>query len=54
MSGGVATPASSGPFVPVTNAGTTRSFTMSGPGDFPYYCVPHANLGMNGAIFVLP
>lgn len=51
---GTASPASSGPFVPVTNTGTSTAFTMSSPGTFPYYCVPHATLGMNGAVFVVP
>jgi len=52
--GGAAVPATSGPFVPVTNTGTTKNFTMSTPGTFPYYCVPHAvSQNMTGAIFVV-
>jgi plastocyanin len=52
--GGTATPAGSGPFVPVTNSGTSKDFTLSTPGVYPYYCVPHATIGMNGAVFVVP
>ncbi|HSN99417.1 MAG TPA: plastocyanin/azurin family copper-binding protein, partial [Candidatus Nanopelagicales bacterium] len=47
-------PASSGPFVPVTNTGSTSNFTLSNAGTYPYYCQPHATSGMNGAIFVVP
>jgi plastocyanin len=52
--GPAVTPASSGPFVPVTNTGTTRTFVMNSAGTFPYYCQPHATLGMNGVVFVVP
>jgi plastocyanin len=48
------TPASSGPFVPVTNSGTTKNFAMNALGTFPYYCQPHATVGMTGAVFVVP
>ncbi|WP_170319981.1 plastocyanin/azurin family copper-binding protein [Polyangium spumosum] len=48
------TPAASGPFVPVTDAGTSKGFTLSTQGTYPFYCVPHASLGMNGAVFVVP
>ncbi|HVK68827.1 MAG TPA: plastocyanin/azurin family copper-binding protein, partial [Polyangium sp.] len=51
---GAAVPAASGPFVPVTNSGNTKDFTLSTPGTYPFYCVPHATLGMNGAVFVVP
>ncbi len=54
VTGGVATPAASGPFVPATTTGTSKSFTMSDVGVFPYYCMPHASIGMNGAVFVVP
>ena len=55
VAGGVATPAASGPFVPVTNMGTTKAFTMSSAGTFPYYCMPHAvSQQMYGTIFVVP
>jgi plastocyanin len=46
-------PATSGPFVPVTNTGTSRSFTFNSVGTFPYYCTVHGDGGMNGAIFVV-
>ncbi len=46
--------ASSGPFVPATTTGTSAVFTMSTAGTFPYYCIPHGTLGMNGAVFVVP
>jgi plastocyanin len=48
------TPAASGPFVPITNSGMSKPFTMSAAGTYPYYCNPHATLGMNGAVFVVP
>lgn len=54
VTGGVGTPAASGPFVPVTNTGTTKAFTMSATGTYPYYCTAHAGSGMAGAIFVVP
>jgi plastocyanin len=52
--GNVVTPAASGPFVPVTSTGTTKDFTMSTVGTFPYYCQPHATLGMTGVVYVVP
>lgn len=55
VTGGYQVPASSGPFVPVTNSGNTKTVTMSTTGTFPYYCVPHGvSQSMNGAIFVVP
>lgn len=47
-------PASSGPFVPATTTGTTKTFAMSTAGTFPYYCQLHALAGMTGAVFVVP
>jgi plastocyanin len=48
-------PASSGPFVPVTNTGTTKTFSMTSLGTYPYYCTLHGvGLGMMGAVFVVP
>ena len=53
--GGVATPASSGPFLPMTNTGTSKSFTMSSNGDFPYYCLAHgAAFNLSGMVYVGP
>jgi plastocyanin len=52
--GGTVTPDATGPFVPVTNTSTSKTFVMTAPGTFPYFCVPHATLGMNGAVFVVP
>ncbi|MBT9560238.1 MAG: hypothetical protein IV100_29685 [Myxococcales bacterium] len=54
ISGQSATPADSGPFVPVSNIGTAKDFLMSTVGHFPYYCQPHGTLGMNGVVFVVP
>lgn len=52
---GTATAASSGPFVPATTSGTTKTVTMSDQGTFPYYCVPHGPaLNMNAVVFVVP
>jgi plastocyanin len=52
--GGTEFPAASGPFVPVTNTGAAKTFIMSSTGTFPYYCVPHGPIGMNGVVFVVP
>ncbi len=49
---GAKVPAGSGPFVPITNTGTTKTFTMSSAGTFPYYCDVHALSGMTGVVFV--
>jgi plastocyanin len=54
VSGGVTIPAAGGPFIPVTNTGATKDFTMTATGTFPSYCQPHALGGMNGAVFVVP
>ncbi len=55
VAGGAATPAGSGPFVPVTNTGTTKDFTMTATGTFPYYCTAHAvSQSMYGTVFVVP
>jgi plastocyanin len=47
-------PASSGPFVPVTNTGTTKTFDMTAAGTYPYVCTFHSGSGMTGAVFVVP
>jgi len=52
--GGVGTPASSGPFMTLTNSGTTVPFTMAAAGTFPYYCTFHVGSGMTGTVFVVP
>ncbi|HEX6765275.1 MAG TPA: hypothetical protein VF103_07345, partial [Polyangiaceae bacterium] len=53
--GGSYVPASSGPFVPVTNTGTTKTFSMTSVGTYPYFCTIHgAPMGMTGAVFVVP
>ena len=52
MVGTTLTPASSGPFVPATSTGTTRAFTMSSAGTFPYYCQFHGTFGMAGVVYV--
>jgi plastocyanin len=47
-------PAGSGPFVPVTNTGTMKTFAMSATGTFPYVCTSHWPSGMTGTVFVVP
>jgi plastocyanin len=54
VTGGVGTPASSGPFTALVNTGTSTPNTMSTTGTFPYYCTAHAGSGMTGAVFVIP
>jgi plastocyanin len=51
---GMKVQAMSGPFVPITNMGLTKDFTMSSAGIFPYYCDFHAGSGMTGVVFVVP
>ena len=51
---GAGVPASSGPFVSVTNTGTTKAFTMATAGTFPYYCTAHASSNMDGVVYVVP
>ncbi|TKD08963.1 hypothetical protein E8A74_14365 [Polyangium fumosum] len=51
---GAVIPAAAGPFVPATNAGTSKTFTMGKAGTFPYVSPAHANAGMIGAVFVVP
>jgi len=50
--GAMKVPASTGPFVPITSSGTTKTVTMSAAGTFPYYCDVHALGGMTGVVFV--
>jgi plastocyanin len=53
--GGALSPASSGPFVPVTDTGLTKTFTMTSVGTYPYYCTTHgAVFGMAGVVYVVP
>jgi plastocyanin len=47
-------PASSGPFIPATSSGASRSFVMATNGIFPYYCQVHGRNGMNGVVYVGP
>ena len=53
---GVKVPAVSGPFIPVTNDPmlTSKTFTMTSAGTFPFYCDAHALGGMTGTVFVVP
>jgi plastocyanin len=51
---GAKVPAGSGPFVPITNSGASKAFTLSSTGTFPYYCDFHVAGGMSGAVFVVP
>ena len=47
-------PASSGPFVPATGTGNTKTFAMTSLGTYPYYCQAHGMLGMTGVVYVVP
>jgi plastocyanin len=51
---GMEMPAASGPFVPATTSGSSKTFTMSMPGTYPYYCDFHSSAGMFGTVFVVP
>jgi plastocyanin len=51
---GMKLPASSGPFVPMTNTGMMKTFHMPSLGNFPYYSDFHALAGMTGVVFVVP
>jgi plastocyanin len=51
---GMEMPAASGPFVPATNMGASKAFTMSAVGAYPYYCDFHSSAGMFGTVFVVP
>ena len=53
---GVKVPAVSGPFIPITNnpAISSKTFTMTSAGTFPFYCDFHALGGMTGTVFVVP
>jgi len=42
------------PFMPPTSSGNSKTFTLATPGDYPFYCGPHGDNGMNGAAFVVP
>lgn len=44
----------SGPFVPITNTGMSKTVTMSNGGNFGFYCDFHAIGGMTGYVFVEP
>ena len=48
--GAVKFPDAASPFMPITNTGTTKTFTLANSGAFPYYCDVHTN--MFGAVFV--
>lgn len=50
--GGQATPDPTSPLMPVTDTGTSKTFTLGSPGTYPFYCAIHHTLGMRGAIFV--
>jgi plastocyanin len=53
---GLKFPAITGPFIPVTNdaAISSKTFTMTSAGTFPFYCDFHALGGMTGTVFVVP
>lgn len=44
--------AASGPFLPLTNSGTSKAVTMGTAGNFGFYCDIHALGGMTGVVFV--
>jgi plastocyanin len=54
VTGGVGTPATSGPFMTATTTGSSSNFTMMNTGTFPYYCIQHQGSNMSGAVFVVP
>ncbi len=37
---------------PTESSGNTYSFTFTTAGSYPYFCRPHASLGMTGTITV--
>lgn len=37
---------------PTSNAGATYSHTFTSAGTFPYFCIPHCQMGMTGAVIV--
>jgi plastocyanin len=47
-------PDPSSPFMPATTTGFSKTFTLSTPGNYGFYCAPHALNGMVGAAFVVP
>ncbi|AKT37369.1 cupredoxin domain-containing protein [Chondromyces crocatus] len=47
-------PATTGPFATVTNSGNSKAVTLDDAGTYPYYCVPHAQMGMTGVVYVVP
>lgn len=53
---GVKVQAVTGPFIPIVNdaAISSKTFTMSTAGTYPYYCDFHALGGMTGVVFVVP
>jgi plastocyanin len=53
--GNTKVPDPASPFMPPTTMGTTKTFDMvTTPGDYGFYCEPHALNGMKGAVFVVP
>ena len=51
---GAQTPDPSSPFEPGTSTGTSKIFTLSGAGTFPFYCEAHGLIGMSGVAYVVP
>jgi plastocyanin len=52
--GAVATPDNTSPFMPMTTTGTTKTFVLSTPGPYGFYCDTHYLADMVGAAFVVP
>jgi plastocyanin len=52
----IAFPDQTSPFMPVTSTGTTKTFVLSDPGGYGFYCTNHYDTdpGMFGAAFVVP
>jgi plastocyanin len=51
---GIATLDPTSPFSPTTSDGDSKSFVLDTPGTFGFYCTIHVEIGMFGAVFVVP
>lgn len=51
---GVATLDPASPFFPTTSTGSSKPFVLDTPGTYGFYCTIHVEVGMVGAVFVVP